>query len=292
MISINHCLICKGGKKNRCLHWHTSPEDGSIWVWCTGICQRGYSIWEYAHKSGISIADLYHNRHDMAMSEAVPNQVQKMEWPQWFVSMSDPRAEKGVEYVKSRGLTVDGDMYYDLDKEGIVFPYYFQNHFVGAQIRFIVPRTTTEGDEQKMDTLPGTRLGLVFYGWNQEAFVGDVKGVIVTEGAFNALSIAQAVSKIYGGFARCPWRAIACSGSGATQHQTEALKELKDRGVKVVIAPDYDEAGTKMLKKMMTAECATHYALTGMEGTDWNDALQQMGQDVFGKWFMSQIKKV
>jgi hypothetical protein len=88
-----------------------------------------------------------------------------------------------------------------------------------------------------------------------------VKGVIVTEGAFNSISINQALNSVYGGIMHNPWRAIACSGAGATKHHKETLKELKDQGLKVVIAPDMDEAGAHMLKKFQEADACTHYAL-------------------------------
>jgi hypothetical protein len=224
--------------------------------------------------------------------ESKPNEVTKIEWPSWFIPLSDPRAKKGVEYVQSRGLTLEGDMYYDMDREGIVFPYYFGNYFVGAQIRFIAPRKNLDGEIQKMDTVPGTRLGLVFYGWNQERFMGNVKGVIVCEGAFNALTITQALNKAYGGVANSPWRAVACSGSGATQHHTEALKELKEQGIKIVAAPDSDEAGMKMLTKLAEAGCITHRVLTEETTKDWNDFVKEMSRENFAKWFLSKIKPI
>ncbi len=83
-----------------------------------------------------------------------------------------------------------------------------------------------------------------------------------------------------------------CGGSGATKHQTEATKELKDSGYRVVVAPDSDEAGLKMLKKFHKAESITHYAFTGDSGQDWNDAVKEMGHEDFAKFFMSKVKNV
>lgn len=215
-----------------------------------------------------------------------------MQWPVSFVPLSDPRADKGVQYVKSRGLNLNADMYYDLEEEGIVFPYYFDSHFCGAQIRFVEPRLKEDGTEWKITTLPGTRLGLLFYGWNQSKFMGAVKAVIVTEGAFNAISINQALNAVYGGVANNPWRAIACSGSGATEHHTDTLKELKEQGLKVVVAPDTDEAGKKMLEKCLSRECATHYVMCPDGSKDWNDHLRDMGHDEFAKFLMSRVTKL
>ena len=289
-ISSKKCLICKGGKKNDCLHWHIDPETKDIWVWCQGVCQRGYSLQTYCHLAGVSLSEFL--KLDFDFQEAKQNEVSRMDWPRTFVTMADPRAKKGVEYVRSRGLTLDGDMYYDIEDEGIVFPYYVDNVFVGAQIRFIESRMNADGEEWKITTLPGTRLGLLFYGWNQTALSPSVQAIVVTEGAFNALSLQQALNTVYGGLYRNPWRVIAASGSGASQAQRDALKEIKDSGVKVVVAPDSDEAGFKMLNKYKDSEVATHYALTMDTEKDWNSMLQEIGHEELGKFFLRQVKNI
>lgn len=280
------CLICQ--PRNRTLYWHQN-EDGKIWCYCNK-CDRGYSLEQYCEIADIDMTEFLTG--EFHMQEAKPDEVTAMAWPHSFVPLSDPRAEKGVEYIKSRGLSVDGDMYYDINEEGIVFPYYVENHFCGAQIRFIDKRINEDGDEWKITTLPGTRLGLLFYGWNQAKLLAQIKGIIVCEGAFNALSIQQAFNKRYGGVSRCPWRVIACSGSGATELQRETLKELKDRGIKVVIAPDTDEAGMKMYTKFVESGCATHYAFTGDSEKDWNDKLQELGHDEFASFVLKTIVSI
>jgi hypothetical protein len=279
------CLICN--PRNRTIYFHQDPDSKEIWLWCNK-CDRGYSIRDYCERAGVDLAEFMSG--DLATQEAKPNEVQAMAWPARFVPLSDPRAHAGVTYINSRGLSVDGDMYYDMERNGIVFPYYFGNHFCGAQTRFIVPKIHPDGEEQKMDTLPGTRLGLLFYGWNQNRFMGNVKGVVVVEGAFNALSIMQSLNKAYGGITRNPWRVVACSGSGATEHHKEALKELQDEGLKIVIAPDSDPAGSKMLKKFREAGVGTHFAITA-DSKDWNDFHKEMGSDEFAKYFLKSIDK-
>jgi hypothetical protein len=289
MIDTKKCLICKDGKKNNCLHWHIDPEDGAQWVYCVGKCQRGYSLRSYCYHAGIDLVDFL--KGDFDFKEAPPNELQVMSWPSRFIPLSDTRAEPGVDYIRSRGLSAQGDIYYDIERNGIVFPFYFDNAFCGAQTRFVIPKIHSDGEVQKMDTLPGTRLGLLFYGWNQSRFIGNVKGVIVTEGAFNAISINQALNLAYGGINNNPWRAISCSGAGATKHHQETLKELKEQGLTVVIAPDTDDAGMNMLRKFKSADAATHYALT--ESTeDWNDKAKQLGMLAFASFFMSKVKKI
>lgn len=280
------CLICK--PKNRTIYFHVNDKTGKVWLYCNK-CDKGYSLENYSRLTGISVEELLTNAR---IEESRPNEVNAMAWPSNFIPMSDPRATKGVEYIKSRGLSLDGDMYYDLEEEGIVFPYYYGNSFCGAQVRFIVPRKTEDNDDWKITTLPGTRLGLLFYGWNQEHLMANVKGIIVTEGAFNALAVQQALNSAYGGISHNPWRAIACSGSGATDHHKEALKELKDKGLKIVIAPDTDDAGIKMAAKLKEAECVTHSAFTGDTDKDWNDISKSMPPKEFAKFVLSCIKPI
>lgn len=289
MISTKKCLICNGGRKNDTLYWHRNEDTGDIWCWCNK-CDRAYSIHTYCHIAGIPLAEFL--KGDFQFKEARDNEVNKVEFPNWYVTLSDPRAKDGVEYIKSRGLRLEGDMYYDTDRRGIVFPYYYENTFVGAQTRFLEPKVHEDGHVQKMDTTPGTRTGLLFYGWNQAPFMTHIKGVVVAEGAFNAIAIQQALNDLYGSVAVCPFRVIACSGSGATRHQRETLKELKEKGFKIILAPDSDEAGLKMLKKFSKDEALTHYVFSGDSEKDWNDMLKELGHAEFGKFFMRRIKNV
>src|ERR1035437_3234681 len=137
MINNKKCLVCNLGLRNDVLNWHIDSDDGSIWCWCCK-CNRGYSIRSYCFQAGISLPEFL--KGDFDFKEAIPNEVNVMEWPARYIPLSDTRAEEGVNYICSRGLTPEGDMYYDVERNGIVFPYYFENHFCGAQTRFVVPR--------------------------------------------------------------------------------------------------------------------------------------------------------
>lgn len=282
------CLICN--RPNDTLHWHSDPDTKEIWVWCQGQCQRGYSLRSYCYTAGIDLAAFLQG--DFNFQEATPNEVSRLEWPHSYISLSDPRAAKGVEYIKSRGLDVKGDMYYDLDKEAIVFPYYYSSVFVGAQTRLLNPWTNKDGETTKVLTLPGTRLGLVFYNWNQDPFVTNIKGIVVCEGAFNSIAIQQTLDASYGGVLKNPFKVVATSGCGTTKHQMEKLKEFKDAGKKIIIAFDSDEPGLKGVKKMIDNEVATHHALTGDTAIDWNDVLKINGLKETAAIFMKSITKV
>ena len=276
--------------KNNCLHHHIDPDTGEMWIWCQGKCQRGYSLRSYCYHAGIELSEFL--KGDFEFKEAPPNELQVMNWPARFIPMSDTRAQPGVDYLKSRGLTPECDLYYDIDRKGIVTPFYYENSFVGAQTRFISPVIHPDGEVQKMDTMPGTRLGLLIGQHNQSKFVTNIKSVGVCEGSFNAISLQQAFNYMYGGILNNPWKFVSLSGSGVTQHQKEILKEFKDQGLKVIAALDSDEAGFKGLKKLKDADCITHYAITEDTEKDWNDKLKELGHSDFARYFLSTIRKV
>lgn len=291
------CLVCQA--RHRTLYWHENSDEqiekniikyksaDRYWCYCNK-CDKAYSLSRYCELANIDMEDFLAG--DMYITESKPNEVNALAWPHNFIPLSDPRASKGVDYIKSRGLDIDGDMYYDLDEEGIVFPYYFNNQFCGAQIRFITPKLNEEGKEHKITTMPKTRLGLLFYGWNQSKLMANIKGIVVTEGAFNAIALQQSLNKVYGGVSRCPWKVVACSGAGLSDHQSNSLKNLKDSGIKIYGAPDTDEAGLKMLNKMIKAECISGYALTNDTEKDWNDLLKSSSKSDLASFFIKSIK--
>lgn len=289
-LSTKHCLICKGGRKNECLHWHESDNSGLPWVYCVGKCQRAYSIYEYTATAGISLGDFLKLKFDI--KEAPPNEVRKMEWPASFIPLFDKRAKSGIEYLASRGIEPDDGMYYDTWRNAIVFPYYYDKVFVGAQMRLIEPRIDEDGKVQKIETIPGTRLGLLFFNYDGVFLPPQVKGIIVTEGALNAFSIQQALNSVYGGFVNNPWKCIAASGSGASKYQVDSMKELKEQGYKVIIASDADDAGVNMFEKFSKADAITHYAFTEDPKQDWNDFLLCLGKVEFASFFLKRVHSV
>ncbi len=282
------CLICK--RNNDTLHWHSDTDTGNIWTWCNGKCQRGYGLREYCYIAGIDLQLFL--KADFNFTESAPNEVSRLEWPSHFIPLSDPRAEEGVSYIKSRGLELKGDMYFDIHQKSVIFPYYFKSTFVGAQSRLIEPWINEDGDEVKILTLPGSRLGLLFYNWNQDAFITEVKGLVVCEGSFNALALQQSLDNLYGGVLKNPWKVVATSGCGTTSHQMDKLKELKDAGIKIVAAFDSDEAGLKGLKGLVDEKIITHYSLVEDTELDWNDKLKDLGHEGLAKYFLSRISTV
>jgi len=281
------CIICN--PKNDTVYWHEDEHTGAIWCWCNK-CGRGYSVQDYCATAGVSLKEFLKN--DFKLETSAPNEVQALSWPNQFIPMYDPRAKKGVDYIKSRGLDLDDGMYYDLVREGIVFPYYYSSTFCGAQIRFLEPKLDEDGKPQKITTLPGTKLGLLAYNFSQDPFRTNIKGVIVCEGAFNALSLQQALNEQFGGVLNNPFRAIALSGAGVSQHHIEMLKDLKDQGFKVICASDTDSKGMMMILKLKEHDAVTHYAFTGDDELDWNDLLQKSNKKSLAKLFLGSIRIV
>jgi DNA primase len=183
-------------------------------------------------------------------------------------------------------------MYYDIEREGIVFPYYFLDHFCGAQIRFLNPKTNHEGEIQKIDTLPGTRLGMLFGLWNQGRFITNVRAVGVCEGYFNALALQQAFNIKYGGVVNNPWKFICTSGCNVTKHHQEVLQELSQQNIKVIGAYDADEPGREGLSKMVKYKCITHYSSTLDDEMDWNDVLKSEGHEALAERFLKNLSRL
>lgn len=286
---VKKCLICKSLTANDTLHWHKDPDTEEIWVWCQGKCKRGYSIYEYCYQAGLSVKELL----DLGLNfiEAPEAEVSAMEWSRHFLHLGDQRAKLGLDYLRSRGLRPASDMYYDSSREGIVFAYYYENTFVGAQIRFLVDKVTEDGDPWKITTLPGTRLGYLFWGWSQNPLSSSVKYLVLTEGAFNAASIQQSLNDHYGNLLQNPYRCIATSGSGISKYHIDQLKTLIDNGMKIIASPDSDEAGLKMLNKIQLNGACTHYSLVSKDGVDWNDLLKHNDEKFVAQEFLSQITR-
>ena len=124
LFNIKRCLI--DPKPRNTVYWHQDSESGDIWCYCNA-CGRAYSIYSYCHTAGITLKELLSELKDEDITSTAPNEVRKMEWPSWFLSLSDPRAKKAVDYIQSRGLTLEGDMYYDSQYEGVSFPLFFED---------------------------------------------------------------------------------------------------------------------------------------------------------------------
>lgn len=286
MFNQRKCLICKRPRDT--LYWH--KDEMSIWVYCSGICARIYSLYEYQTVANVHIKDI--DLKSIEFEDALPSEVNTMEWPRNFHPITDSTSIDGMNYIKNvRKLSPTSNMFYCVDRKAIVLPYFFEHEFVGAQFRYVNKFIDSSGAERKIDTMPGTRLSLLFYNWDQNALMKNVKGVILTEGAFDAIAIQEASNKMYGSAFHNPWKVVATSGSNASAHKLETTKDLIKKGYKVVLAPDSDEAGVKMGSKFVDNYACTHLAYTGERGVDWNDMWinHRCDPERFMKYFLGKI---
>jgi DNA primase len=283
-------MICKKHKhKNACLYWHLNPDTKEIWCWCTGKCQRSYSIYEYCYLTGIKINEIV--KGDIPITENENKEIEKIEWPNNFKFLSDPNSKKALEYLEKRNLKLIEGLFYDSSREGIVFPYYYDDQFAGAQIRFLNPKISEDGHTQKISTIPGTRVSNLFFNWNQKPFSKNIKHIVITEGAFNAISLQQALNHYYGGRLDNPFKCIALSGSNVSDYHAEKLRKLIKLDYNIISAPDNDEAGLKMLKKMIDKFACTHYSLIEEVGKDWNDLLIEKDYKL-AKYFLKNMRSL
>jgi len=284
------CMICKkeSKHKNSCLYWHKNTTTNEIWVWCSGKCQRAYSIYQYSYITGISITDLLKN--NTIITENKNTSIEKIEWPDSFKFLSSPESKRAIEYLKSRNITLMDNLFFDSKRQGIVFPYYFEDIFAGAQIRFINNTSKTE-TFSKITTITGTKISNLFFYWNQAPLPSAVKYIVITEGAFNAISLQQSLNHYYGGLLTNPFKCIALSGSNLSDYHAEKLRNLISEGYKIIAAPDSDMAGLKMLKKMQTQHACTHYSMVDIVDKDWNDLLIIRGH-LLAKYFLSKLRSV
>jgi DNA primase len=284
-----NCLICVDGRRPT-LKWFVFKENTTrIFVHCIAHCKRTYSIEEYVATAGLTMTEFLQTYGKNLNVDVIDSdELSKLDWPSFWLSIHDPLSKKGQEYLLSRGLTLQGGFAYDVSREAIVIPFYYGDQLVGAQLRFIVPRVYEDGYEQKIDTVPGSRLGKLFYGWNQKALNSGCKMLVVVEGAFDAAALQQNLSS----GANPAIRFVAVSGSNLSDHQIEQISKVKLSGIKTVLAPDCDEAGIQMIKKYKDVGCFTHVSITGDSKLDWNSFLKQRGKAALRKAFLENIRDV
>ena len=286
-----YCLICKKPRKTVYFNMRKDKVTGqpTVSIYCCA-CGRSYKLEEYCVLGGITPYQLI--KSGLTFNESSEKEVNRLDWPSNFISLLDDKAYKGQEYLESRGLKIEGDIYYDTRKNGIVFPMYYHLDFCGAQIRLIEPRESYDGSITKMISLTGTRSGILVYNWNQMAIPAEVSVVVITEGAINCLSLMQACTETYRGKILNPFKFVSLCGSGATKHHVEIFKDLKNKGYRVVLAADSDEAGVKMFDKFTKNEAITHCSTTNPNDGDWNDILIEKGPLGLFKYFLKGVKKV
>lgn len=280
------CLSCRANHDT--LYYH-KDRHGVPWIFCNK-CNDSIDLLDYCALHGIE-EPTEEEISRVVQDDPNDRELQHMDWPRTFIPLWDKDAKEGIEYLKSRKIEPTNGIYYDVARNGIVFPYYYENTCVGAQVRFIEPREK-DGKLWKITTVPGTKLGKLFYGWNQADLPQKVKYLVVTEGAFNAIALQQTFNRHYNGITNNPYRFIAASGSSIGDYRCEILRDEISNGKRVIIAADPDQAGIKMLEEAMRAYCVTHYSCPSKDEQDWNDILMQEGEDALLKEFINNLKRI
>ena len=270
------CLICK--RPNDTLYFH--KKEKNILVYCSGKCQRSYTLSDYCLYSGLTLSQFLKHSDLSFAKEETKGELNAIKFPNYLISMGSNEASAGREYLHKRGLDVFGNWFYDAMNKGIFFPYYYRSTFVGGQTRIINPTGP------KVITITGTRNSLLFFNWDQTMLVGKTN-VVVCEGAFNCLSIEKALSMTeVGKTTLC----VALSGSGVSDHQADVLHQVLKAGCKVTWASDFDEAGKKMLKKAIQKGVVSRFVFP-VEG-DWNDVLIKQGAYNLCQMFLEGVVDV
>lgn len=152
-----------------------------------------------------------------------------------------------LEYLYSRNLTIDDYNFYWTPEEGfddrLIIPFYYKGITVGYTARRINNGSTKYLSEQQ----PG-------YVFNLDSQNHSRKFVIVCEGPIDAISIDG----------------ISVLGSEISQQQILLIKQLQRQ---VIIVPDRDQAGTKLI------QCAidNNFAVSLPE---WNNGVKDINDSV------------
>ena len=280
------CLICAAGHNT--LYGHVN-SDGVKWIWCNK-CNRSYDLEEYCAEVGID----YPTDEEIAKiveDDPEDSQLNRISWPKHFIPMWQEDAKPGIEYLKTRKIDPGDGMYYDVNSNGIVFPYYYESYCVGAQVRFIEPKLKNN-KPWKITTVEGTKLGKLFYGWNQGDLPQNIKYMVVTEGAFNAIALQQTLNRHFKSVTKNPYRFIAASGANIGTHREDILRELISDGMKVILAADPDEAGFEMVERAAKNGCITHFSSVSEDNVDWNDLLIKYDEEKLKKEFLTNLRKI
>jgi len=262
-----NCLVCKSAHQT--LYWHLHVNDGKkvVRVYCCK-CARLYTAKQYADAANISIDDIFSELTDEDFQDK-SKEITSVSLPSSFISLFDPRAKEGRDYLKKRGIEIFPDLMYDTYRNGIAQIIYRGETIVGSQIRLITPTQ----DQPKMMSIKGTQRSLALWGWNGNEFLlNKVKVIFLTEGVFDALSIKLAFK------GDVTVKSFATLGCNVSKEQLELIKTIRDKGIKVICAFDSDEAGIKGRKFLLKNHAIDGY-IDNENQEDWNSLLIQ-NQDI------------
>lgn len=157
-----------------------------------------------------------------------------------------------IEYIYSRGLSLDDYDFYWSDEEGfdnrLIIPYYYRGSIVGYTCRRI--------DNGKPKYLADQQPGYVF---NLDNQLIDRQFVIVCEGQLDAISID----------------CVSVMSNEINDAQSLLIKQL---GKEVIVVPDRDQAGLNLINSAIKHNFTVSLPDWKVGVKDINDAIQQYGK--------------
>ena len=164
----------------------------------------------------------------------------------------DKNLFKVLEYIASRKLNLnDYDFYWTPEsgyRDRLIIPFYYREKVVGYTARKVV--------ESKVKYLSEQQPGYVF---NIDEQTDDRKYVVAVEGPIDAIAIDG----------------VALLGSEIKEQQTALLKSL---GKHVIVVPDRDEAGQKLVYDAMESGWSVSMPDWSQDIGDVNDAVRKYGR--------------
>ena len=159
---------------------------------------------------------------------------------------------KVLEYIAARKLNLnDYDFYWTPEagyRDGLIIPFYYREKVVGYTARKVI--------ESKVKYLSEQQPGYVF---NIDEQTDDRKYVVAVEGPIDAIAIDG----------------VALLGSEIKEQQTALLNSL---GKHVIVVPDRDEAGQKLVYDAMEAGWSVSMPDWSQDIGDANDAVRKYGR--------------
>ena len=159
---------------------------------------------------------------------------------------------KVLEYIATRKLNLnDYDFYWTPEagyRDRLIIPFYYREKVVGYTARKVV--------ESKVKYLSEQQPGYVF---NIDEQTDDRKYVVAVEGPIDAIAIDG----------------VALLGSEIKEQQTALLNSL---GKHVIVVPDRDEAGQKLVYDAMEAGWSVSMPDWSQDIGDANDAVRKYGR--------------
>jgi hypothetical protein len=231
----------------------------------------------------INLESLKHKSIEGLLGErqAVVNQIQNIVFEDRDLPAdTQPLNEAAEQYLRSRSIALDYPfLYKTMPRPGVVIPFTHDNQVVGHTTRFLDDRTP----RYIQDIQPGYVFGTDLQDANWQS-------VIVVEGVFDALAI----------------NGLAVLHAEVNDAQVRLIRSL---GRDVVVVPDQDEAGMKLVDRAVELGWAVSMPEWPTGVKDVNDAVIRLGRlatlitimqsketskikiEIRKKWLIKKLKK-